>query len=220
MKLALLTYWTNDRERYDDVAAINVPARDTYCARHGYTHVTHCGPYHDATLYYAVARIFKVYDMLFNDPNPPDYVWVLNVQAVITNQTIAVDTYLTDDADFWITRDCHVINAGSLIVRRSEWSRQWLQMIMKEAPVVNHCWHENFTILTRAPESPWKERINVLPQDTINSYSYSQPRRLYPPWGVGQPGDWKPGHLVLSLPGLNINQRLDIIRSVQPLIIT
>lgn len=216
MKLALLSYYTRDHEDYLKVADINVPAREAYCKRHGYDHVVHCGPYHDPSLYYAVARIYKVYDMLFRDPNPPDFVWVLNVQAVITNQGIPVHQYTDDEHDFWITKDCHVINAGSFIVRRSEWSRRWLQAVGEQGHRSGAPWFENRAIIDMWERPEWKPYIKVLPQNTINSYRMG----LYPPWNSSTPGDWRAGDLVLSLPGLNLSQRLDIIKSVQSSIIT
>lgn len=217
MKLALLSYYTRDHEDYQVVADINVPARDQYCKRHGYDHIVHCGPYHDPSLYYAVARIFKVYDMFFKSESPPDLIWVLNIQAVLTNQTIPVTQYLDDNYDFFITKDCHVVNAGSFIIRRGEWSKKWLEMIMDRAPKVGGPWHENRVVIDEWEKPEWKDHIKILPQNLINAYNYE----LYAPnWGKTTPGHWQKGDLVLSLPGINMAKRLQLIKEFQSKIIT
>ncbi len=47
-----------------------------------------------------------------------------------------------------------------------------------------------------------------MPHPAINSYWYARYGR-----GPETPGDWRPDHLVLSLPGLDLAERLSIVRS-------
>ena len=100
------------------------------------------------------------------------------------------------------------LNNGSTLYRRSEWTKSWIDFILSKEPEYRHdCWYEQ-RIMQHFWEQPqWKEKICVLPQNSINSYSYS----LYPPWNGGTPGDWRSGDLVLSFPGTNMNQRVGLV---------
>lgn len=212
MKAALLTYYLpTEKENYEELAKLIVPERTEYCKKHNYTHLVGRGPYSNPALYYAVQRIHLLYDVLFHTENPPDYVWVLNIQSVITNHNIPFLSLVENDKehDFWVSKDCHATNMGSFIVRRSEWTKEWLGFIAREAPYVKHDWHEQAVVVLNEFDLRFKDKIGILPQNAINSYDYT----LYPPWGETTPGHWKKGDLVLSLPGLTLKQRLDMVNS-------
>ena len=211
MKLAL---FTQHFPNYQSLADLAVPNHEEYCIRHGYQHIVHQGAYANPNWYYGFQKIQYILD-LFYDPakvgatESPDLVWSLNLPSVITNMTIPVTEYLQDsNADFWITKDCHDINGGSLVVRKSEWSKRWLEFIIANEPIYkNHCWFEQKVMIDHWQNPEWKSRISILHQRLINSYVY----QLYPPWNSGTIGDWRRGDLVLSFPGTNLEQRLKLV---------
>ncbi len=206
MTVTLLShYLPTERENYQRLADILLPNRDKYCARHGYVHHVHSGPYRDATLYYAVQRLHLLLDLM-KSPNATDAYWVLNIQSIITNPTIKVESFLTEGRDFFAHSDINAkINAGSFLIRNTEWARLWVAFLIEDVKTHDHCWHENWSMIRHCHNPPWVGKIHVADHPGINSYSYREYGR-----GPETPGDWRPDHLVLSLPGLSLDQRIAI----------
>lgn len=224
MKLALLThYLPTEREDYTELAAITVPQRNDYCKRHDYQHIVYGGPYADPALYYAVQRLYLLHDQMV-ERRDVDVFWVLNVQGLLTNLTKPViwslgcgpsagqaNLYFEANKDFAVAHDCHGLNAGSFLVRNSEWGRAWIKLVADQSVASRntHAWHEQKILQDLTPNVFFRDRIQIVPQRSINSYLYE----LYPPWNNETLGDWRSGDLVLSLPGLTLKQRLEIVRS-------
>lgn len=210
MNLTLLTHYIPTlKEDYQVIADLTIPTKDAYCERFGYRHMVHAGPYGNERLYWAIQRLQLVYDYLFSGVNDVDAVWALNPQSLITSLKIDVADYLTPDHDFFITADINGLNAGSFIVRKTEWSRRYLECLLKLAPNVNHGHWEQMAMIRTYQLPEWAPKIGILPHPSINSYLYS---RLYNMPDT-TPGQWKPGHLVLSLPGTTFQQRIEILSS-------
>lgn len=208
MKIALLTHYlpTKDDD-YQKLADLTIPNRDDYCKKHGYQHIVQCGAYKDVSLYYAVQRIHLIWD-IFNKQDSPDLIWVLNVQAVITNSRHKITNFIDDEHDFFIHADINGLNAGSFIIRKSEWSKKWLDFIIEKSADNSHCWHEQKIMIDNHSKPEWAYKIKILDHPGINSYQYFRYGR-----GTDTPGDWRPDHLCLSLPGLTLKERLEIVGS-------
>lgn len=206
MKIALLTFYTSE---YQSLADITIPNRDEWCKAHGYEHIVKVGPYKGLP-YYAYDRLAYVRDLLDRE-NAPDIIWVLNVQGVITNMTRRLEPVLDDEHDFWVNKDCHGLNLGSFIVRNTNWSRSWLDFLISMEPRYrNEPWKEQKCIMDWWQHEQWTWKIHLLPQRAINSYQYWR----YNPWPPETPGNWRKGDLALSLPGLNLEQRLEAVKQI------
>ena len=212
MKLAIVTQHIPN---YQSLADLTVPNHEEYCKRHGYQHIVKIGSYGDAARYYGFQKAEFILDLFFNpakagiaESDSPDIIWSLNLPSVITNMTKPVMEGLKEDADFWISKDCHDINAGSYLVRKSEWSKRWLEFIVSEEPEYRaDCWAEQRVVIHNHDKPEWKTRISIEHQRLLNSYNYL----LYSPWNSCTVGDWRPGDLVLSFPGMNLEQRIGLV---------
>lgn len=211
MKITLLTqYVPTPQEDYTQLADLTIPNRDEWCNRHVYQHIVQRGHFADPGSYYAFDRL-KLLRHLLDQPGAADVFWVYNVQGVITNLTRRLEPVIDDEHDFWITKDCHGINAGSFLVRNTPWSRQWLDFVIgSEAHYRNDSWKEQRCIQHWWQHEHWTWMIHLLPQRAINSYDYG----LYHPWPPHTPGNWIKGDLCLSLPGLNLQQRLKLVTEI------
>lgn len=212
MKIALLTHFTPTPEGdYNELFKLTGPLRDEYCARHGYEHIVQNGFYKYPEFYYAFDRLVLLRDLL-DKPDAADVFFVLNVQAVICNITKRIEDIIDDEHDVYFSKDVHGGNCGAYIVKNTDFTRRWLDFIISQEPNYRSapwkeqkCWcdwwlHENWT---------WK--IHLLPQRAINSYFY----HLYKPWPPGEtPGDFRRGDLLVNLPGLNLAQRLDLVKQI------
>lgn len=208
MNLTLLThYLPTERENYQLIADLTIPGREAYCARFGYRHLVHSGPYHNDRLYWAIQRLHLLYDYLYAGPNDVDAVWVLNPQSLITSFKQDVADYLTPEHDFSVTADINGINMASFIVRKTEWTKRYLEYLLDLSPRIGHCWHEQAAVIQTHTQPEWAAKIKLLPHPSINSILYS---RLYGR-SPNTAGQWQKGHLVLSLPGTTFSQRLALI---------
>ncbi len=219
MSFTVLTHYS---PHYAPVAEITLPGRDAYCTKHGYEHRVLCGHFHDKDLYYAIDRLYLLLDMmredtLFGDASNHFY-WVVNIPTIITNHTIKLESFVDDTHDFFIHRDVNALNMGSFIIRNSEWGRRWVQFIIDDTKTHNDPWYENRSVINHAETDAWKDKVKVVPHPGFNLYSYDRGYSMSP----DTDGQWKPGHFVLALPGMDIGKRLSFLRAewLQSAIIT
>lgn len=205
MKIALLTFYS---PHYQKVADLTLPDKDAYCVKNSYQHIVKIGPYRDENLYYAIDRLIYLYDILFKEQNDIDAIWILNVQSLITNYNKKIEDLLDTKHDFYISPDVGGLNAGSFIVKKSDWLKLWLEEVIKLAPNVNHCHWEQTAISRLSGDDRFKEKIEILKQNDINSYNYPY---YAPNWNENTPGHWKSGDLAISFPGISFERRLEII---------
>lgn len=207
MSLTILTHYiTQDKGDFQQLADLTIPIRDRYCARWGFKHVVHNGSFHNPNLYYAIQRLHLILDLMAK-PDATEWYWVINIQAVITNHAINVLDFTDETHDFFITRDVNGLNAGSFLVKNSEKGREWLRFVAEKAAFTNHCWFEQHICQENENNPLYKDRIKVLDHPSINSYWYRE--YLLPDT---TPGDWRPDHLLLSLPGMDLGQKLDRVK--------
>lgn len=208
MNLTLLTHYIpTPKEDYQVIADLTIPAKEAYCQRFGYRHMIHCGSYGNERLYWAIQRLQLVYDYLFSAVNDVDAVWVLNPQSLVTSFKKDVADYITPEHDFWITADINGLNAGSFIIRKSEWSKQWLKMLIDKASNTQDCWYEQRQMQNHYQLADWRDKIKVLDHPSIQDYDYVG---LYNR-GPETAGQWRKGSLVLSLPGTTFEHRVRYI---------
>jgi hypothetical protein len=207
MNITLLTHYVpTPKENYQLIADLTIPTKDEYCARFGYRHLIHGGSYGNERLYWAIQRLQLIYDYLFAAVNDVDAVWALNPQSLITSLKIDVAKYLTPEHDFFITADINGLNAGSFIIRKTEWSKKWLKMLIKQASETQDCWYEQRQMQNHYKDAEWAPKINILDHPSIQCYDY----KLYGR-GSDTPGHWRKGSLVLSLPGTTFEHRVAYI---------
>lgn len=211
MNLTLLTHYIpTPKEDYQIIADLTIPGKEAYCQRFGYRHLVHCGSYGNERLYWAIQRLQLVYDYLFAGLNDVDAVWVLNPQSLITSFKKPVTDYLTPEHDFFITADINGLNAGSFIVRKTEWTKRYLECLLKLAPNVNHGHWEQMAMIRTYQLPEWAPKIKVLDHPSIQGYLYT---RLYSR-PDSTPGQWHKGDLVLSFPGTTFADRLRLIPEI------
>lgn len=203
MSLSILTYYLPN---YARLAALTLPNREEYCARHGYSHVVQTQAFRDPGQYYAIDRLWWLLDLM-GRPGASDLYWVFNVSSVITNMGRPVTDYLDSDHSLYITRDVNGLNAGSMVIRNDEMGRELVRFVAEAAAHVNHCWFEQKVLQDNELHPRFGPRIKVLPHPSIQSYDYLEYK-----WPDTTPGHWHEGDLVLALPGLNLDQRVDRIQ--------
>jgi hypothetical protein len=203
MKICILILYTRS---WKPIADIVLPNLWEYCKKHGYD-----------------------WDIMrFDDPYPSDFgfnklihskrllstydfVWSLDLDTLITNHDKKVEDFIDNKHDFFITKDVNGINAGSFIVRKSEYSLfllEWLLALKGEEGM--HCEQDAINFYYKVYEN---KKIKILPHPSINSYMYE----LYPEHNITEEkdGQWKEGSFVLHLPGIGMKTREHILKETK-----
>lgn len=136
-----------------------------------------------------------------------DLIWVLDLDALITNPAIPFTDFTDDEHDIFITKDINGINAGSWIMRNTEASRNFLKTIVNnfnephEQILMNRYLH--------------MVKVKYLPHPSINSYRYELYKDLLGEVNVAHDqGQWQPGDLLLHLPGLSLEKRIEVFKEM------
>lgn len=202
MSTAVVSLW---HANYQPLANVVLPNWREYCRRHGYELYTHIGENGPGAIGFQKVRY--LYDLLFTR-RLVDLALVVDLDLVFTNLTRRIEEFADFSADYFVTKDTNGINNGAFIVRASAASRWLLEGMLAH--------HDKLTneqdVLKLNEERLTKGMVQIVQHPAFNSLRYS----LYPEWGDPTviPGNWERGHFVLHLPGLQLDQRLTIMRDV------
>lgn len=204
-----LTIVTHHLLNHADLAAITSASKREYAARWGYGFHEQVGDY--APMGFDFQRILIIKD-LFDKPNGPDVIWWLGCDTLVMNHTKPVTDVmgvLPWKKDFFIAADVNFLNNDSFLIRKTDWSRRWLEFILnKEREYSGDPWQSQRVMQHYCDAPEWREQIQLVPPNNFNSYFYDQ----YD-WSPQTAGHFRKGDLILHLPGMNKEQRLAIFQS-------
>lgn len=183
--------------------------RQEYADRHGYTLI-------NGTELVGKDRPPSWYKLKIVESVIDEYDWVfyLDPDAWITNPEIPLEAVLPAPGgpDFVVTEDATGANAGSWIIRSSDWSREflaeWWGMDSFIRPAGDTKSGDNDALkhyLAAMNPDEKARRIAVPPQCALNSYLWRPSARQWMRWftsyGKIHSGIWRPGHLLVHLAG-------------------
>lgn len=199
MKIAVSILYT---ESWREMADIVLPNVLDYCKKHGYE-LRLMGvsePFDGFRKIYATKDLIGVYGY--------DVVWNLDLDAIITNSDIKIESFLEDDKAMFICRDVNGYNGGSFIVQNSAGVFNFLdELISYKGQKDIHCEQD---AIKRYVFLNGDAKIRTLHHPSINSYLYE----LYPeiPPKTHEEGQWQEGDFVLHLPGVGMEKRKEILK--------
>lgn len=202
-QVALLSFYTSDFQPLHDVTG---PVKDEYCARHGYRHIVKGTPYRATPGYYAYDRLAYIRDLFWGDlpeGRGIEVILVMNGHAQVMNHTLTVQRLLDPQHDFYIAADVHGINAGVFIIRKSDWSKGWLDYLLSvEQQYAQDSWHEQKAIQDAwsAHKGQLRHKLQLVDQRLLNAYIWS----AYG-WPWVSPGQFVKGDWILHIPGRSIH---------------
>lgn len=191
MTSAIYIYYTPS---WQELADIVLPKVEAYAAKHGYIADIICTDWNVLPV-----GSYKMH-ILQRALIEYDFIWVLDLDTLITNPEIKFTDFVDNDHDIFIATDINGINAGSWIVRNTPESIEFIRAVINnfDAP-------EEQTIMKRYLNMV---KVKYLLHPSINSYKYG----LY---GIQYPyGEWAPSDLLLHLPGLSLERRIEILKEM------
>jgi len=196
-----------------EIAKVTVPNITAYARTHGFGWNIQSFPNWPSD--YGFQKIIHILEQF--DTNEYDFVMSVDCDCLFTNFKKNVRQYLDKDHDLFICEDYNGLNAGVFCIRNSEWSKGFLKYLLYtrgeegvhgERDAINHYMRE----------FPNSEKIKILPQQTMNAYLYD----LYPSipkTELVKDGEWcEFSSLLLHLPGIGMQKRLDILNNTPVLL--
>ena len=191
-----------------DLAAITAPNKSAYCLRHGYA-------WHPHTHGFDASRPVAWSKLAFLRQRLPDYDWVMwsDVDSLITNPEVRIESLVRTHADLLLTRDRVGFNSGSFLVRNSAWSASFLDQLWNLPDTEEYRRHfemwtdrlwENRAFLYLLRSFQNRAHARIVPQRRLNSYLPDPKRR-------DRRADHRPGDFVLHLPGMERGRRLEVL---------
>ena len=196
MTYAVSTYYTPN---YQSLADVTLPTMRAYCARHGYSFECVKSDVHSGWLKPQIVLGLLNYGF--------DAVLWIDSDALITNPKTTILDLLGRD-QFVCTADIFGLSTGVFAVRSQGAGHRLMYAVeaVGRSLVRDHQWAEQEAIMRFAANEPYRDVVKVLPQRWMNSYwnsAYERPE-------TDDFGQWKPGDFILHLPGMDLEQRIEI----------
>jgi hypothetical protein len=213
LRTAILTVYTDN---YMPLADVVIPVLQQYCVKNDYDLYTY--NITGTEVYYGYKKIEKLVSLL--ESNEVDLILCIDLDVLITNHSIKIESFIDNNHDFYITEDVNGLNAGSFIVRNTFWSIIFLKLILGQQAEFE-CEQNAIEHLIK-PQHP----IKILSHPSINSYIYDEygptfgiisDRKIEKP--THEEGNWEKGDFILHLPGIPIERRIEIFESLEKEII-
>lgn len=192
-----------------DILELTWPQKQQYCHLHGYALL-------NVTEDHEPARPPSWSKLLGVSRRLAEYDWImwLDADTVITNERIALETLLpaTGGPDFVLTRDPGGYNAGIWMMRRSDWTRRFLQTWWDSTSFIRAAGDSKSgdndalkALLASMPAAEHARSVGVAPQCAFNSYVWRTSARtvlryLWDPVG-STAGLWRRGDFIAHLAG-------------------
>lgn len=198
-------FFTEYGRNYAEIAQVTAPIMRKYCERHGYDFRELILEGTGNEYYYKKHEFIR--DLL--DKDEADLIFYLDCDAVVTNHTVRLESFMAYGAEFWITEHIGELNGGAILVKKGNRGNDinnfilaHREMFPNEQNVINH--YKDVLMCGNA--------MSVLPHPAFNSFDYSLYKEHKTHVGREDLGDWMPGHFVIHFPGIGVDDRLELVK--------
>lgn len=166
-RIALLTAYD---QRQRDIAAISSPSKAAYCKLHGYDFIEETGgfPTDRPAVWAKIAFLQK---------HLPNYDWVFwsDADSLIMDSNRPLEAFCDPKADMVICHEdlgvgVYNINAGQMLFRSSEWSREFLEDVWGQTWALNDAHQEQRAIIHLLFSEDLSDHVHIVAQRTFNCY--------------------------------------------------
>jgi len=168
MKVVVCTMFSNS---YQAIADITLPVLKNYCEKHGYElNVITCPDWD-----YNYVKHEWLKEKMKEDI---DLFFYIDADALITNQSVPIESLIDEEHSFFVSEDVTEINGGVFILKNNDWGRFFNNTVLEEKDTfvneqnvyVHYKDHPNF-----------KPHIKLMPQTLFNAYDHSYGFSTKPP---------------------------------------
>jgi hypothetical protein len=195
---------------YKNIAELTVPNKIEYCNRHGYSFLEVC----DEKLPEGYHPAFSKFSLALRCLPFCDWVFYNDVDTIIMNQNIKLESFIDNNYDFIISYDINGINSSNWLIKNSAWAYNFLMKSFNRKEFHDYKgWADQVSLInTWVYSGEAIEKTKLVPQKQFNSYLYETFGRNdegnLPHWPQGQ---FQRGDFMLHLCGQTMDQRKDYI---------
>jgi hypothetical protein len=160
-----------------------------YAEKHGYKYIEASEEAWDRTRPVAWSKVILLLKILQELPKG-ELVWLSDADVLITNMDLKVEEHvlplLPPEKDLLFIYDaCHHLNSGNLLMRNSEWLRDYWTRVNQRTEFTYHIWWENMAMIKIMEENKEDQmKIQVTNQHKrFNAYIMGLPNE--PLWEQG-----------------------------------
>lgn len=201
-------FFTEYGSNYAEIAAVTVPIMRKYCERHGYEFreliLEGTGNEYAFKKNWYLTKVFR---------EGIDLIFYLDVDAVITNHDIRIESFLDEEHEMFITEHCGEVNGGAILIKNSTASIKMNEAVLSYSGKVDN---EQNALTELMKEPSFAKLVKIVPHPAFNSIEHG----LYPELKDSKElSDWEEGHFVCHFPALGINDRLELVKEYSEKII-
>lgn len=175
-KFLVFSYHNENRHHgrtFKEIGELTRASKEEYCQVHGYDFYLK-----DSNFDYSKRQGFERWDIFLDKIKDYDWLWYIEADLMIMNQTIRLENLIDDKYDFIIGEsnsngEIKEVNNGSILIKKSDWSLSFLKHIDSLKKYYHHPWATQQAIIDYInithPEEA-KEHIKIVPLRYFNSY--------------------------------------------------
>lgn len=199
--------FTEYGDNFREIAAITTPVMREYCEKHGYEFRELILDGTGNEYYYKKHEFIR--DIFDNDE--ADTVFYLDCDAIITNHTIRVESFLAYGTSFIVTEHNGELNGGAILLMKGNRGNDVNNFILAHRDKFEN---EQNVINNYREELLYGGSMAIMLHPAFNSLDYSQYPE-FPNLRLAKEGHWVDGCFVLHTPALSLEKRADILRNTK-----
>ena len=173
-------------------------SKRSYAEKHGYNYLEFGEEMWDRTRPIAWSKVPIILKVLNSLPEG-SLVWQSDADVMITNQALRIEDHvqplLPSEKDMLLIYDaCHHINSGNILMRNTEWCRDFWRRVNERTDCTYHIWWENMAMIHLLEENPEdKKKIEI-----------SNQHKRFNAYVMGMEGEplWEPGDFLVHFAGI------------------
>lgn len=205
----MITAFAYYTPNFQALADVTLPNIRQYCERQGYGFIAHLDHNADEDPRpFGFRKTEQVLQCLRSLQYGRDLILVLDIDLLVTNQTVRVESFLEDESDLFVTHDINGLNSGVYIIRSTIGMEKFLEDVIgrwgnpgvlgEQDAMRDSLRLESFASLRK-----------IVPHPAFNSF-------LYEEYGIDrahEDGQWSKGDFILHLPGMSNEKRIELFTS-------
>ncbi|KAI8903724.1 hypothetical protein EDD86DRAFT_214074 [Gorgonomyces haynaldii] len=179
---------------YYSWANLSIPNKKKYAKKHGYGLYIEHGKSDERHPVWS--KLTSLLQHMEEDKH--EWFWALDIDALIINGNKKATDVLDDNYDLIVQSDCNMFNAGSFMIKNSEWSKEYLKRVLKiEKPTIEGLREQSAMMDVYHQDEETKRHFKWVQQRDLNAY------RDYPSFcdQTRISGIYEEGDLVIHFPG-------------------
>jgi hypothetical protein len=182
-----------------------------YADKHGYNYIQGNETHWDRERPISWSKVPFLLSWLNKLPEG-EIVWLSDADVYITNIGLRLEDHvlplLPSDKDMLMTFDsCGHVNAGNIIMRNSEWLRDFWKRVYQQTDVIYHIWWENAGIC-KLMEQNESDRSKI---------AVTKEHKRFNAYLMGLPGEplWEPNDFLVHFAGIYTPEKMrDLIEEI------